>query len=236
MGIRAVFFDWDGTLVRGRRESPPETAATLAAYAKRNLNDAHTAADFERALMASSVEPRGDKAVAPGIGAILAATFAWLGIAVSARDIEACSRLVFRAETDHLRLYEDAEPLLLALQRRGYRMGVVSNAVFPGEFMARKANELGIGRLIHTVVSSADVGVKKPAPGIFERALKSAGVGHHEALFVGDTVETDVHGARGAGMRAVLVERTLRSHHASGYLVVERLSELNEILGDSLVA
>jgi FMN phosphatase YigB (HAD superfamily) len=43
---------------------------------------------------------------------------------------------------------------------------------------------------------------------------------------------TDIAGARAAGMRAVLIERSLRAHEAAGYLVIERLSGLMELLGN----
>jgi putative hydrolase of the HAD superfamily len=50
-------------------------------------------------------------------------------------------------------------------------------------------------------------GEAKPAPGIFARALALAGARPDEAWHVGDSVDADVRGALGAGLRAVLVAR-----------------------------
>jgi putative hydrolase of the HAD superfamily len=52
-------------------------------------------------------------------------------------------------------------------------------------------------------VFSSDVGVRKPSPEIFLRALGELGVAADRALFVGDRLRQDVGGAHGVGMRAV---------------------------------
>ena len=48
---------------------------------------------------------------------------------------------------------------------------------------------------------SSEVGRRKPDPAIFERALDALGVEPARALFVGDTLATDVAGAKALGMR-----------------------------------
>jgi len=60
---------------------------------------------------------------------------------------------------------------------------------------------------IDAVVTSAEVGVAKPAPGIFERALELARAQPGEVTHVGDSLENDVAGARAVGIRPVLVAR-----------------------------
>jgi putative hydrolase of the HAD superfamily len=109
---------------------------------------------------------------------------------------------------------------------------VVTNAIFPSALFAPKVNEFGLAGYIDAFVSSADVGVAKPNPGPFLRALAELKVEAQDALFVGDMVATDIVGARAAGMRAVLLERTDRAKDRSGYLVIERLTALNDILGE----
>jgi Icc protein len=46
----------------------------------------------------------------------------------------------------------------------------------------------------------------KPAPAIFELALERLGVSREEAVMIGDTPETDIAGARAAGLRSIMVE------------------------------
>lgn len=89
------------------------------------------------------------------------------------------------------------------LRRRGYRMGVISNA--DGRVDAL-LESVGLRPYFDFVIDSAVVGVEKPDPRIFRMALERMGVEPEEALYVGDIYEIDVVGARGAGMPAVLID------------------------------
>jgi FMN phosphatase YigB (HAD superfamily) len=59
--------------------------------------------------------------------------------------------------------------------------------------------------LFHTTIISVDHGWRKPSASIFERALASLAVTPRDALFVGDSAEEDIAGARRVGMDAVWV-------------------------------
>ena len=57
------------------------------------------------------------------------------------------------------------------------------------------------------IVTSSQVGVRKPHPDIFRRILGELGVAPEEAVFVGDKLREDVYGPKDAGMRAVLTRQ-----------------------------
>jgi putative hydrolase of the HAD superfamily len=57
-------------------------------------------------------------------------------------------------------------------------------------------------------VSSAEVGLHKPDPRIFELACARLGVAPSEAAHVGDHHYADLLGARAIGMNAILIDRT----------------------------
>jgi 2-haloalkanoic acid dehalogenase type II len=101
--------------------------------------------------------------------------------------------------------YPDAVPALRDLRERGERLVAVSNwdCSLPAVL-----ERCGLGALLDGVVSSAAVGARKPDPAIFEQALELAGIGPDQALHVGDTPEEDVAGARAAGIRALLIDRS----------------------------
>jgi 2-haloacid dehalogenase len=63
------------------------------------------------------------------------------------------------------------------------------------------------GLAFAAVVASGDVGAYKPARVMFERALAALGMRADEVVHVGDSLRTDVAGARGAGIRAIWVNR-----------------------------
>jgi putative hydrolase of the HAD superfamily len=101
--------------------------------------------------------------------------------------------------------YPDSHDALRAARARGLRIVVVSNwDVSLHALLAR----LSLAPLLHGAVTSAEVGVGKPAREIFERALELAGeVEPAAALHVGDDVQADYEGARAAGLRALLLAR-----------------------------
>jgi HAD superfamily hydrolase (TIGR01549 family) len=101
--------------------------------------------------------------------------------------------------------YPDAVPALRELSERGERLVAVSNwdCSLPAVL-----ERCGLGELLDGVVSSAAAGARKPDPAIFERALELAGIEADQALHVGDTPEEDVAGARAAGIRALLIDRS----------------------------
>lgn len=236
MAIRTVLFDWGGTLVRDDAMGLGAPAAVVADYVVNRMGRVLAAADFERAfqMVLPPYEP-GKTEVAPRIDRLIGAAFTWLGIAAASNDVDACSRLFFQESSRH-EMFDDARAIVASLKFRGYRLGVVTNSVFPAALFAPRVNELGLAGYLDAFVASADVGLAKPNPGPFLEALRQIGSEPHEALFVGDTLVTDIAGARAAGMRAVLIERKQRAHEAGGYVVIERLGGLNDFLGEGMVS
>jgi putative hydrolase of the HAD superfamily len=62
---------------------------------------------------------------------------------------------------------------------------------------------MGLAERLDFAVFSSEVGVRKPDPRIFERALEALGVAAENALFVGDRLYEDVRGAGELGMTTV---------------------------------
>ena len=102
------------------------------------------------------------------------------------------------------RVFPDAPPALRSLRERGLRLVVVSNWDWS---LPQWLERAGLAELVDEVVSSAVVGVAKPSPEIFRAALDLADAAPEEALHVGDSMSSDVEGARAAGLRAVLIAR-----------------------------
>jgi putative hydrolase of the HAD superfamily len=93
--------------------------------------------------------------------------------------------------------------LLDSLRDRGLKTGLVSNAWDPGWILERDLEDMGLLERLDVTVFSSEVGVRKPRPEIFRRALDALGISPQDALFVGDRLEADVRGARDVGMRTV---------------------------------
>ena len=99
-----------------------------------------------------------------------------------------------------VRLIDGVRELLALLHARQIRMGVISNSSFAASTLERELQRQGIRGYFEFVISSADYGIRKPDPIIFEVALARLGLGPASAWFAGDNVGYDVVGARNAGI------------------------------------
>lgn len=110
-------------------------------------------------------------------------------------------------------LFEDALPTLRALKQRGYLLGVVTNRHYGGEPFREDLREIGLLDYFdysHMAIS-ADLGIRKPHPDIFNYALKALNVLPREAAMVGDSLRADVAGAKMMGI--VAIWKPYRLHH-----------------------
>jgi len=144
-------------------------------------------------------------------------------------DAESIARGVYDefGSADRWRAYEDVLPAFARLRTRGLQIGIISNW---DRRLAGILDGLGLGASISTVVSSADVGLHKPDPRIFELACERLGVTPAEAAHVGDHHYADVLGATAVGMIPVLIDRHNGELPGHG-LFLRSLEELDQVLG-----
>lgn len=202
--LRAVLFDWGGTLMND--EWSEEIAleghsAGLAALAHDNLPDA---AAFTRYLQEHEAElfPRATEDEID-IAAVMGRSFRDHGVELTDDDV----RLFLQAAQDvwssYYALASSTHALLEALRERGLRLALVSNTASPEWLLEPILERQGLVARVDAVVLSSEVGKRKPHPAIFERALRELDVDAAEALFVGDRLDADVAGASRVGMRTV---------------------------------
>jgi putative hydrolase of the HAD superfamily len=101
-----------------------------------------------------------------------------------------------------VRTMDGTREMLAGLREAGVRLGVVSNA--DGR-VAEYLEAAGLADCFEVIVDSTIEGIEKPDPRIFQIACGRMGVAPGAAVYVGDTYEVDVLGARAAGIRAILL-------------------------------
>jgi HAD superfamily hydrolase (TIGR01450 family) len=92
----------------------------------------------------------------------------------------------------------------------------------------------GCGAIVEAVCVAAGVRpivVGKPEPPLFRMALERLGLAAHEAAMVGDSVPSDIAGARAAGMRAVLYAPDGAQDGAAADAVVTSFADLARLAG-----
>src|SRR4029453_16037685 len=97
-------------------------------------------------------------------------------------------------------------PLLRALKHAGIQTAIVTNNIVSEQRM--KIDRCGFTPYVDALVTSEEVGVQKPGAGLFQPPRERPGGSPGEAVMLGDAWATDIEGARGAGVRAVWLNRT----------------------------
>jgi putative hydrolase of the HAD superfamily len=197
----AVLLDALGTLVE-LQPPPPRLRALLAAEGF-SVSEERAAAAF-RAEIAYYLEHHLEGATREGLSELRDRCAATLLDALELPGLDpALGRRAMLAALEFTP-YPDAAPALKALRAGGHRLAIVSN----WDCSLRDWLEpSGLTALVDVVVTSAGTGAAKPDPLIFRRALDLLGVEAARAVHVGDSLDTDVDGARAAGIRAVLIAR-----------------------------
>jgi putative hydrolase of the HAD superfamily len=149
------------------------------------------------------------------------------GMGGSGAGVDACSRLIYDewAACQHFSLYDDVPEALHTLHEAGILIGLISNT---HRCLASFQSHFELDGLISAAVSSSEHGYMKPHRSIFEAGLKLVRIDDpNDAVMVGDSLLHDIEGARGIGMRAVLVSRSgLVDPPAADVPVITTLTDL----------
>ena len=133
-----------------------------------------------------------------------------------------------------MRPFPDTAAALAELKHRGYKLAAVSNTEQSGDDELDDAlMRAGIRDNLDVVLTSKSFGERKPAPGVYRRALQLLGCDASEAIMVGDDARVDLVGGAALGMPTVLVVRPGSKgpiEDVPATFTVTSLAELPEIL------
>ena len=183
MTIRAVIFDFGGVIVRTEDQSPRLKWAERLGVTPDILSA--TVFDSEAAAEATI-----GRVPAEAVWAHVAATL----------DLDADALAQLRADFFAGDRCDDALVAFLRSLRPAYKTGILSNAWSDGRQVI--AGKFALGDAADDLVISAEVGVAKPDPRIYELATTRLDVRPDETILVDDFVR-NIDGARKFGMQAV---------------------------------
>lgn len=132
--------------------------------------------------------------------------------------------LEIEREIASVSLFPETKEALGELQKRNFRLGLISNLVTPYK---KPFFDLGLERYFQEIVFSSDVGFRKPEPEIYQKMMERLNIIPAQALMIGDNLEADVEGPKSIGMKAVLLDR---GNNSSGSISPsDSISSLQEI-------
>lgn len=123
---------------------------------------------------------------------------------------------------------------LRLLAERNLAMGCVSNAVFSGEVLKYELERHRLADSIQFLISSADVGARKPCREIFSAATARLKMEPSRVWFVGDTWSADIEGASAAGLFPVWLSGADESPGTVQHARVASWDRLSELIRDVL--
>jgi len=126
----------------------------------------------------------------------------------------------------HWQLVEGAEEILEFAARHG-EVGILSNGLREQQWA--KIRTFRLDRWVSHVVLSEEVGAMKPSREIFDAAARAAEGANVRKVYVGDSWETDVLGAKAAGWFPIWFDRHGRGAPAP-VVFVTRLLDLKPLL------
>ena len=86
-----------------------------------------------------------------------------------------------------------------------------------------------LARHFGAIVVSAELGIAKPDPRIFQHALRAVGADAKDSVMIGDSLSRDVAGARGAGLRSIWIDRGDVSPKPEDAVADARVTALSQI-------
>lgn len=125
-------------------------------------------------------------------------------------------------------LFSDAIEVLNYLQQK-YKMHLITNGFAEVQWI--KVENSGLKPFFEHIIISEEVGTQKPDKQIFEIAMQRAGTYCDECIMIGDNYNTDIVGARNAGMDQVYFNpKKKNSKYQPVTFEINTLTELKAIL------
>jgi 2-haloacid dehalogenase len=129
------------------------------------------------------------------------------GIRVQDAYIQELNCVYKKMLDDAVTILPNVKKTLDTLYADDIQLGMVSN----GDTEELSTHLNGVSDLFDVIVTSEELGVYKPHQRIFNQTLKKMGIAREKAAFVGDSIISDVYGAKKAGLTTVWYNKRQRT-------------------------
>ncbi len=130
--------------------------------------------------------------------------------------------------------YPETISVLTSLREHGIPIGILTDVPYgmPRRFVQRDLDGAGLAGLFNVMLTSVEVGVRKPEPAGYLALAARLGLAPQEMLYVGNEPK-DVIGASRAGMVAVFLDRSSAGANQGQQFTITALAEVDAIIAAS---
>ena len=143
------------------------------------------------------------------------------------------------AEAVELKLWKETVSLVpkLGIQlvldflvKQNVRVAAISNAIFSSPCMTYELERHNLINYFEFIISSADLGIRKPDSRKFEIALETLRLEPHDVWYIGDNWDADIIGAKSAQMTPVWFKEQFPDHDANiSHIKLRKWSEFGVV-------
>jgi putative hydrolase of the HAD superfamily len=142
-------------------------------------------------------------------------------------DLVDAAANAFRSARRTTQLVDPYADVVVRDLARDHRLALVTNGA--PDVQREKLSHTALAPSFEATIISAEIGVGKPDPRIFEAALAALDLAPEDAVMIGDSLARDVAGAHAAGLRAIWIDRGTHENVAAPAVADARVAALTEV-------
>jgi putative hydrolase of the HAD superfamily len=130
-------------------------------------------------------------------------------------------------------LYPDTLEVLKIL-KPCYKLGLITNGA--PDLQWKKINGSNLKHYFDCIVISGEYGYGKPDPRLFYAAINGLKAGKSNTIMIGDSLDSDIKGAKDFGLKAIWINRNNDSGEIKPDYQIDNLLKIKDILNISFTA
>ena len=140
-------------------------------------------------------------------------------------DLVARGKQALIDDDSNVQFFEGVAETLWALKKQGFLLSIVTDTANSISTKLKWFERGGFGHVWDSIISSMDIGTRKPDPQIYQAALQQLGVTPDQAVFVGHRA-SELAGARAVGMQTIAFNY---DENASADFFIQKFSDLLKV-------
>ena len=109
---------------------------------------------------------------------------------------------VMSLDDNTVEIIEGVPETINQLKEKGFILGIITDTALSYSKKLSWFEQQGFGHVWDAVISSKEIGIRKPSPEMYEKALKQTGVRACEAVFIGHK-KSELDGAKANGLKTI---------------------------------